>query len=100
MIAEGASVKGYDPVAATTARAVMPPSVKFEDDPYDLAAGCDAIVLVTPWNELKQLDFERIKRSMKTPVMVDGRNLYDPAAMHTLGFQYRGVGRGYNDRKK
>ncbi len=96
---QGAKIKGYDPVSMTVAASMMPPGMKFAEDPYELAADCDAVILVTEWNEFKQLDFERVRQSMKTPVLVDGRNVYDPELMRALGFTYRGVGRGYNDRQ-
>jgi UDPglucose 6-dehydrogenase len=99
LIGEGAAVRAYDPVSATAARPLMPPEAVFVDDPYQLAAGCDALILVTEWNEFKQLDFQRIKSTMKSPVLIDGRNVYDPNAMQALGFRYRGVGRGYSDRQ-
>jgi UDPglucose 6-dehydrogenase len=65
------------------------------EDPYDLAADADALVVSTPWNEFKQLDLARIREVMRRPALVDGRNLYDPAVMRKLGFEYRGFGRGY-----
>jgi UDPglucose 6-dehydrogenase len=89
-------VVAYDPVAHQTARRLAP-DLPLAADPYDLAQGCDALVLVTEWNEFKHLDFGRIKAAMRTPVLVDGRNIYDPEAMREAGFLYRGVGRGYND---
>jgi UDPglucose 6-dehydrogenase len=92
--AQGASVRGYDPVAMDIARPMMP-GVSMQPDPYTLAEGCDALVVVTDWNEFKQLDFNRIRASMRQPVIFDGRNLYDPEILNSLGFQYRGVGRGY-----
>jgi UDPglucose 6-dehydrogenase len=58
--------------------------------------GADALVIATPWNEFKQLELERVRDSMKQAVIVDGRNMYDPAVMARYGFRYRGVGRGYN----
>ncbi len=97
LIEQGAKVKGYDPVSMTTAGAVMPNGMQFVEDPYELAVDCDALILVTEWNEFKQLDLERIRQSMKTPVLVDGRNVYDPLKMRSIGFTYRGVGRGHND---
>jgi len=97
IIEDGGTAKGYDPVAMATARAAMPATFTFANDPYELAAGCDALILVTEWNEFKQLDFKRIRAAMKSPVLVDGRNVYDSPAMGKLGFKYRGVGRGYND---
>ena len=62
----------------------------------DLVKGADAVIAMTPWNEFMQLDMQRIKDAMHTPVLIDGRNLYDPAAMIKIGFTYRGIGRGYN----
>jgi UDPglucose 6-dehydrogenase len=90
----GAQVRGYDPVAAENVARHMP-YIRLVNDPYELAEGVDALVIGTPWNEFKQLDMERIRNVMKTPNIVDGRNLYDPARMKMLGFSYRGVGRGY-----
>ncbi len=92
---EGATVKGYDPVAGPVARNVLP-EVKLSSDPYDLASGCDAVILVTEWNEFKNLDMARIASVMhQPPVMIDGRNVYNPEEMKRLGFVYRGIGRGY-----
>ncbi len=91
----GAKVRGYDPVAMEVAKGIMP-FMAMAKNPYELAQGADALVVMTPWNEFMQLDMQRIKNSMRTPVLVDGRNLYDPATMHQLGFAYRGIGRGYN----
>ncbi len=92
-IAEGATVKGYDPVSMHAAARMMP-NVQMCDDPYTLAEGVDALVVATDWNEFKQLDFARIKALMKQSIVVDGRNIYDPKRMADLGFTYRGVGRG------
>jgi UDPglucose 6-dehydrogenase len=61
-----------------------------------VAEEADALVLVTEWNEFKQLDMGRIARSMRQPVLFDGRNIYDPERMRALGFTYRAVGRGYS----
>ena len=62
-------------------------------DAYAVAAGADALVLVTEWNEFRQLNMARVNRLMRRPVIVDGRNIYEPAAMRNLGFTYRGIGR-------
>lgn len=95
LLREGATVLGYDPVAhATAARAI--PDLPLAKNPYELAEGCDALVLLTEWNEFKHLDLARLRTAMKTPVFIDGRNVYDPAAMREAGFLYRGIGRGYN----
>ncbi|MBZ0317980.1 MAG: UDP-glucose/GDP-mannose dehydrogenase family protein [Anaerolineae bacterium] len=91
----GAVVRGYDPVAMENASKIMP-YLNLAEDPYDLARGCDAVVVLTPWNEFKNLDLERLRDVMRQPVMVDGRNLYEPEIMQGLGYTYRGIGRGYN----
>ncbi|NDJ79000.1 MAG: UDP-glucose/GDP-mannose dehydrogenase family protein [Chloroflexi bacterium] len=91
----GATVRGYDPVAMEFAKRVMP-FLEMADNPYTLAEGAEAMVVMTPWNEFKNLDMQRIKTAMKTPVLIDGRNLYEPEDMRALGFQYRGIGRGYD----
>ncbi|MCX6069335.1 MAG: UDP-glucose/GDP-mannose dehydrogenase family protein, partial [Chloroflexi bacterium] len=62
---------------------------------YDLAKGCDAVIVCTEWNEFKHLDLRRLHDVMRQPVVIDGRNIYDPAEMASYGFQYRGVGHGY-----
>lgn len=94
LLAQGARVRAYDPVAMEVAAPLMP-QVEMQPDPYTLAEGCDALIVVTEWNEFKQLDLERIRRLMRQPVLFDGRNIYDPKQMVSLGFYYRGVGRGY-----
>jgi UDPglucose 6-dehydrogenase len=94
LLASGATVRAYDPVAMEVARSLLP-QVEMVGDPYKLAQGVDALMVVTEWNEFKALDLERIKSLMRQPIVFDGRNLYDPAIMNNLGFTYRGVGRGY-----
>jgi UDPglucose 6-dehydrogenase len=91
----GARVRAYDPVAMTVAGPLLS-EVEMAPDPYSLADGCDALIVVTEWNEFKQLDLERVRDLMKQPVLFDGRNIYDPDKMKFLGFSYRGFGRGYN----
>jgi UDPglucose 6-dehydrogenase len=92
---EGATVRAYDPEAQENATRLFE-DVVFCDDPYQVAQGADALVLVTEWNEFKQLDMARVKSLMRQPVLMDGRNIYDPARMAEMGFIYRGMGRGYN----
>jgi UDPglucose 6-dehydrogenase len=92
--AAGAKVRTYDPVAMEVARGIVT-DVEMFNDPYEMAKGCDALIVVTEWNEFKQLDLEKLKGLLKSPVIFDGRNIYDPASMKNLGFTYRGVGRGY-----
>lgn len=97
LMSEGARVRAYDPVAMENARRVLP-KVEMCPDPYVLAEGCDALVVVTEWNEFKHLDLERIRAVMNRPVLMDGRNIYDPAAVQALGFVYQGIGRGQNNQ--
>jgi UDPglucose 6-dehydrogenase len=94
LVTNGATVRAYDPVAMDIARTVIP-QVQMMSDPYSLAEGCDALMVITEWNEFKQLDLARICRLMRHPLIFDGRNIYDPKEMESLGFSYRGVGRGY-----
>ncbi len=97
LCAAGAHVKGYDPAAMSVAARAMP-NVRLAEDAYDLAAGCDALVVITEWNEFKQLDMRRIKQVMRSNVIVDGRNIYEPHVIQEYGFVYRGMGRGYNGK--
>ncbi|HSL29412.1 MAG TPA: UDP-glucose/GDP-mannose dehydrogenase family protein [Anaerolineales bacterium] len=93
LVIAGAQVRGYDPVARHTAAPLMP-AVEIFDDVYQMAESCDALVVVTEWNEFKHLDLERIKTLLRTPIIYDGRNIYDPALMSEMGFVYRAIGRG------
>lgn len=95
LLRAGAKVRAYDPVAMPGASALLP-DVEMMPDPYTLAEGADALILVTEWNEFKHLDLARIKTVLRAPVFIDGRNIYDPQTMAALGFIYRGIGRGYN----
>ncbi len=92
---QGASVKAYDPVAMENVETEMP-GIELKDNPYDVAADADVLILMTEWNEFKNLDMNRIKSLLKTPIIVDGRNMYNPETMRNQGFIYRGVGRGFN----
>jgi UDPglucose 6-dehydrogenase len=95
LLEAGATVRAYDPVAMTQAGRALK-NVTLAEDPYGVAEGADALVVVTDWNEFKQLDMERVCRSMRKRVLIDGRNIYDPQAMRRMGFEYRGIGRGYD----
>ncbi len=92
LLAAGAHVRGYDPAAMERTRDVLP-ELEYTKDAYQLAAGADALVVVTEWNEFRQLDLRRLRTSMRTPVVIDGRNIYVPSTMRSLGFTYRGIGR-------
>lgn len=90
---EGAHVKAYDPQAMENASHVLK-NVKLCENPYQVAEDADALVLATEWNEFKQLDFKKLKSTMKQAVILDGRNLWDAETLKNLGFTYMGVGRG------
>jgi UDPglucose 6-dehydrogenase len=94
LLSGGAQVRAYDPVAMENAKPLLP-EVEMCSDPYEMAEGCDALVVVTEWNEFKQLYLERIRDLMRTPIIFDGRNIYDPASLESMGFAYRAMGRGY-----
>ena len=89
---EGVKIKAYDPQAMDRVKKELP-KVKFCKDPYDVARGSDCLILLTEWSEFKELDFKRIKRLLKHPFIIDGRNMYDPKSMKKLGFKYVGIGR-------
>jgi len=88
----GARVRTYDPAAMQEAHHVLP-EVDFAEDAYDAARGCDALVIVTEWNQFRSLDWERMKKTLHSPTVVDLRNVYEPDQMARLGFDYTGVGR-------
>jgi UDPglucose 6-dehydrogenase len=93
LVQAGANVRVYDPVAMEVARPLLPTNVKMFHDAYELAADCDALMVITEWNEFKQLDLEKVKSLLKSPIIYDGRNIYDPKVMKEMGFTYRAVGR-------
>ncbi len=90
--AEGGKIKAYDPAAMDEAKAILR-DVNYCAGPYEVAEGCDALVLLTEWNQFRRLDLDRLKKLMKTPIFVDLRNVYDPIKMREAGFTYCGVGR-------
>ena len=93
LIEAGAKVRAYDPVAMHVARPLLP-DVEMFDDSYKMAEKCDALMVITEWNEFKHLDLEKVKSLLNMPVIYDGRNIYEPSRMKEMGFTYRAVGRG------
>jgi len=93
---ERARVKAYDPVAMEVAKDVLN-NVTYCANAYEVAEGSDALIVMTEWNEFKHLAMARIKKAMRQPILIDGRNIYDVQEMQSLGFIYRGMGRGYNE---
>ena len=94
LVEAGARVVGHDPAAMHEAERRMGKKIKFAETNYEAIDGADALVVVTDWNEYRHPDFNKIKSLLKQPVIVDGRNLYDPAKMRALGFTYLSIGRG------
>jgi UDPglucose 6-dehydrogenase len=93
LIGRGAVVRAHDPKAMESAHAVFGDTIVYAKDPYDAIEGADALIVVTEWLVYRNPDFERMKQSLRRPLVIDGRNLYEPARMAALGFEYHGIGR-------
>ncbi len=93
----GSSICAFDPAAAGRAQVQLPPnaSMRYADDPYAAAKGADALLILTDWPEFARLDLERLRSGLRYPIVIDGRNLYDPRRMQDLGFTYLSVGRPF-----
>jgi UDPglucose 6-dehydrogenase len=96
LLARKAVVRAYDPAAMDNARKIFENRIEYVANSYEAASGADAVILLTEWREFKLLNLERIRDSMKTPVLFDGRNLYNPERMKKIGFHYYGIGRRGN----
>jgi UDPglucose 6-dehydrogenase len=94
LLAAGAEVVAHDPVAMHETERRIGQRIRYATNGYEALEGADALVVVTEWNEYRHPDFDRIRRTLKTPMVVDGRNLYDAARMRGLGFLYDSIGRG------
>ena len=94
LLKEGVELRVHDPEAMEEMKKRIGNSVRFFNNNYDALKGSEALLLVTEWNEFRRPDFDRIKSLMKTPVVFDGRNIYDPKIMREKGFVYYGIGRG------
>jgi UDPglucose 6-dehydrogenase len=94
LLKAGARVKVYDPVAMDNFKKQVKVPVEFGKNAYDAATGADAVVLVTEWNQFRELDFDRLKAAMRGRVFVDCRNVYVPARVEGEGFVYESFGRG------
>lgn len=89
---DGAVIKAYDPEAIGNANKLLT-NVKFCKDPYEAVKDSDLLIILTEWNEFKEINLNKIKNLMKTPKIIDGRNIYEPAKLKDMGFDYMGVGR-------
>ncbi len=93
LIAEGCKVKAYDPEASKEAYKIFGDKIEYMNKQYSALENADALVIVTEWNEFRRPDFDKIKSLLKQPVIMDGRNLFDPKKMAEMGFVYEGIGR-------
>ncbi len=89
---DGAKIKAFDPKAMESAKTILK-NIEYLDDPYSVADDADLLLILTEWNEFKEMDLEEIKKRMKSPNIIDARNIFDPQKVKKLGFQYIGVGR-------
>jgi UDPglucose 6-dehydrogenase len=94
LLAAGVAVTATDPEAIPATQKVFGDRVRFESDNYRCAEGADALALVTEWRQYRRPNFERLRAAMRSPIVFDGRNQWDPAALRSAGFSYHGVGRG------
>jgi UDPglucose 6-dehydrogenase len=95
LLKEGSHIAAYDPAASERAKEVIPPSarMRYVDDPYVAAQDADALLILSDWQEFGELDLDRLHYTLRYPIVIDGRNLYDPAQMLQRGFTYLSVGR-------
>ena len=93
LLAAGAEVRAYDPEAMGVAKKIFGSKVQFADTGYDALTGADALALVTEWNEFREPDFARMRKLMRSPVIFDGRNIYNPEQIKAQGFTYFSIGR-------
>jgi UDPglucose 6-dehydrogenase len=93
LLQEGCQIAAYDPAAHARAREILNSKIEYASDPYEAASGADALLILTEWDEFACLDLDRLQRQLKYPIVIDGRNLYDPEAMAARGFTYYSVGR-------
>jgi len=93
LLAEGARVRAYDPVALDNVRRIFGERISYGTDSYAAASGADALVIMTEWNEFRVLDLDAIKKLLRFPIVFDCRNIYQPEAMEKMGFRYHSFGR-------
>jgi len=93
LLEEGVRISAYDPQAMDNTKKIFK-NIKFCKTSYEVAKNADCLLILTEWNEFKELDFKRIKRLLRQPIIIDGRNIYNPKKLKDLGFKYIGMGRG------
>ena len=92
LLKEGANIRCFDPLAMENAKKILP-DITYCENEYEATQGSDALVIATEWNQFRNLDLNKIKKLLKSPIFIDFRNLYDPTTLKSLGFIYEGVGR-------
>ena len=92
-VKNGFEIKAYDPVASDNVKKLLDGKIKLVKDPYIAIEKSDSLVIITEWNEFKQIDLSKVKKLLKHPVIFDGRNIYKPEVMKKMGFKYFSVGR-------
>jgi len=92
LVAAGARITAYDPAGMENAKKTLP-DIHYARDEYDAVHGADFLLILTEWNEFKDADLKKVKSLLKTPLIIDGRNLYDLKTVRKLGIRYHGVGR-------
>ncbi|OGG12173.1 UDP-glucose 6-dehydrogenase [Candidatus Gottesmanbacteria bacterium RBG_13_45_10] len=93
LMKKGASISAYDPVAMENGKKVLPKGIVYAGSAYEAVQGADAVAILTEWNEFRQLDLVRLAKALKSSVLFDGRNIYEPSFVKHLGFIYYGIGR-------
>jgi len=93
LLEAGARVQTHDPKATDSARVIFGDRVMYAADPYSAAHGADGLLVMTEWLVYRNPDFERVRKLVRRPLLIDGRNLYDPDRLTALGFEYHGIGR-------
>jgi UDPglucose 6-dehydrogenase len=93
LLQEGCKITAFDPAAMERTQEMMTSGVRFANTAYEAATGADALLILTEWEEFADLDLQRLNRELKYPIVIDGRNLYDPEVMAANGFTYYSVGR-------
>lgn len=93
LLIKGARIQAYDPEAMAEAKKIFGDRIRYANRNYEALQGADALLIITDWNEFRRPNFQRIKEYLKSPVVFDGRNLYDPAEMRRMGFTYYSIGR-------
>jgi len=93
LIKEGALIKAYDPVATNKAKEIFKEKISYCSNLYEAAKGSDTLIIFTEWEEFRKMDLERVKKLLKTKIIIDGRNIFNPSKMRNLGFKYICMGR-------